>query len=61
MRNLQELVKKALCFKNCPEPFTIQINYSIDLKNLTVMSISSHFDNLVFGCFWQQSYQNITK
>ena len=24
------------------------------------MSFSSHFGNLVFGCFWQQSYQNIT-
>ena len=23
------------------------------------MSVSSHFCNFVFGCFWQQSYQNI--
>ena len=24
------------------------------------LSISSHFGNFVFGCFWRQSYQNIT-
>ena len=26
-----------------------------------LMSFSSQFPNLVFGCFWQQSYQNITQ
>ena len=24
-----------------------------------ILSVSSHFGNFVFGCFWQQSYQNI--
>ena len=25
-----------------------------------LMSVSSHFDNFVFGRFWRRSYQNIT-
>ena len=27
---------------------------------LTLSLFSSHFYNLVFGCFWQQQYENIT-
>jgi hypothetical protein len=27
--------------------------------NKVLLSFSSHFRDLVFGCFWQRSYQNI--
>ena len=33
---------------------------SLILICISDMSVSSHFDNFVFGCLWQQSYQNIT-
>ena len=28
---------------------------------VSFMSFSSHFRNLVFGCFWQRGHQNITE
>ena len=31
-----------------------------NLKNPPHLSFSPHFGNLVFGCLWRQSYQNIT-
>ena len=31
---------------------------SLILICISDMSVSSHFDNFVFDCFWQQSYQN---
>ena len=32
----------------------------LDVLCKFLLSFSSHFGNLVFGCFWRQSYQNIT-
>ena len=29
------------------------------INSLLFLSFSYHFGNLVFGCFWQGSYQNI--
>ena len=36
-------------------------NYHLLISDLrcSLVSFSSHFGNLVFGCFWQRSYQNI--
>ena len=34
--------------------------FNLGNKTVRTVSVSSHFNNFVFGCFWQQSYQNIT-
>ena len=42
LRNLQEGVKKAFCFKNCMYwPFIVQINCSSDLKNFALSGPSA--------------------
>ena len=57
MRNLQEQVKKAFCYKKLLWPFTVWINWSSDFKNFeitrTIYSNSERSEQfLVTECFF---------